>query len=377
MGGERSSTEGWAVFAVEDRALQLTWRGLRPGTTAVRLGDDVRDLTDAPPAGSLTFEGLEPDRELTAVVTGPDGEGRLTARTLSSPPGEELFRFATVSDIHIGIDHFDFFRRIQEDLADDEEPHPLRCTRAALRELAAWGAERVVVKGDLTEESFADQWTEVGDLLRTPTIPVDVMPGNHDYETAAGGVGVDIGTDLARLRLHRGVEHTDVPGARLVFVDTPVPGRHLGTLPPERIQAVADAVRDVPTAIVLLHHQLQTTWLPLYWPPGVPYRQTRDFLAALAGASDRVLVTSGHTHRHRRRDVGTTVVTEVGSPKDYPGTWAGYVVHEGGVRQVVRRVEAPECATWLERTRTAALGMWGRWSIGGLSDRCFSHAWPS
>jgi hypothetical protein len=43
-------------------------------------------------------------------------------------------------------------------------------------------------------------------------------------------------------------------------------------------------------------------------------------------------------------------VTEVGSPKDYPGTWAGYVVHEGGIRQVVRRVAAPEVIRWTEST---------------------------
>jgi hypothetical protein len=69
------------------------------------------------------------------------------------------------------------------------------------------------------------------------------------------------------------------------------------------------------------------------------------------------------------------VITEVGSPQHYPGTWAGYVVHEGGIRQVVRRVAAPDAIAWTEQTRRSVLGVWARWSPGRIQDRCFSIAW--
>ena len=90
-----------------------------------------------------------------------------------------------------------------------------------------------------------------------------------------------------------------------------------------------------------------------------------------------MFVTSGHTHRHRRRRHGTAVITEVGSPKDFPGTWAGYVVHEGGIRQVVRRIARPDVLRWTERSAAAAFGLWCRWSPGTLDDRCFAHTWPT
>ena len=61
----------------------------------------------------------------------------------------------------------------------------------------------------------------------------------------------------------------------------------------------------------------------------------------------------------------------------YGGTWAGYVVHEGGIRQVVRRVAAPAAIRWTEETKRALLGVWGRWSPGRLDDRCLSHTWPA
>jgi hypothetical protein len=70
------------------------------------------------------------------------------------------------------------------------------------------------------------------------------------------------------------------------------------------------------------------------------------------------------------------VVAEVGSPQDFPGTWTGYVVHEGGIRQVVRRVAAPEAMAWTESTKGCFAGLWGRWSPGTLPQRCFTHPWP-
>jgi len=55
--------------------------------------------------------------------------------------------------------------------------------------------------------------------------------------------------------------------------------------------------------------------------------------------------------------------------------WAGYAVHEGGLRQVVRRVAEPSCLAWSEPNRRSLLGLWGPWASGFLRWRCFSHTW--
>ncbi len=68
-------------------------------------------------------------------------------------------------------------------------------------------------------------------------------------------------------------------------------------------------------------------------------------------------------------------ITEVGSPKDYPGVWAGYAVHEGGIRQVVRRTADPQVIAWTEQCAGSLMGWWRYWSRGSLDSRCFSHAW--
>jgi hypothetical protein len=69
------------------------------------------------------------------------------------------------------------------------------------------------------------------------------------------------------------------------------------------------------------------------------------------------------------------VCTEVGSPKDFPGTWAGYIVHETGISQVVRRVAAPDVLAWTDYSGRAALGLWQLWSPGLRPHRCFHHEW--
>ncbi len=169
----------------------------------------------------------------------------------------------------------------------------------------------------------------------------------------------------------------DVEGLRIVAVDTTHPGRRPGRIAhaaDEVVQAAADA--GTPTFVVL-HHQLMTAPVPTYVPVGIPRAEAVPFLDALARANPASFVTSGHTHRHRRRDHGPVVLTEVGSPKDFPGTWAGYVVHEAGIRQVVRRVARPDLLAWTDQSARAALGAWGWWSPGRRSDRGFSHVWPT
>ena len=65
-----------------------------------------------------------------------------------------------------------------------------------------------------------------------------------------------------------------------------------------------------------------------------------------------VAYASGHTHRHRVRLVGGRIPSiEVGCVKDFPGTWAEYRVHDGGILQVVHRISTPATLAWSERCR--------------------------
>jgi hypothetical protein len=186
------------------------------------------------------------------------------------------------------------------------------------------------------------------------------------------------------------VAHHDLPGIRLVLAHSPLPSDHGGDLPPDRIERIAERCASAPPtpgrrdhaaagapgpAAVILHHPLTSRrWLSPY-PPGVPLDQSARLAAALAAANPATIVLAGHRHRNRRYRVGGVTVAELGSTKDYPGSWAGYAVYEGGIRQVTRRVADPDALAWTEATGRALCGLWARWSPGSLADRCWVAAW--
>ncbi len=346
------------VFAVEDTAAQVTWR-----TT-----------TDGGPAAAAV-DGLRAGVDNEVTVTAPGGQPeQVTVRTLVPPPGAELFRFATMNDLHFGERSFGFFRTMREPAS--REPYPTRCARAALAEALEWGAKAIVLKGDITNLARPSQWRIAAEVFGDCPVPVLAVRGNHDLVRT----GVNGRRELAAAGIRMAEEPTahDFPGIRIVLGQSAVPGHGHGRVEAGQRDRLAELCAAVTTGcFVAVHHQTQPLPVRLYHPPGIPGPQARALLDALGEANPAVVFASGHTHRHRRRTRGPVVVTEVGSPKDYPGTWGGYVVHEGGIRQVVRRIAAPDVIAWTEYTRRAVLGVWGLWSPGSLADRCWSHTWPT
>lgn len=399
------------VFAVEDRAVQLTWPCLPAPSVTLEVGPQKVEIDASEPAflrrvgrpprrlslpvslgwpvpdyaapgvggpGSVVIDELEPATAYDVLVSGEGLAARAVASftTLPSPPGRLLARFATVNDIHIGDRGFGGLHTIDDvaPLPEGWEPFPLRCARAAIEEATAWGAELLVVKGDMTRESEPVEFHETGRLLATSPIPVAAILGNHDVRGGVDGRAIlaEHGIDVPP-----GAWSLDLPGLRIVGGHTPIPTRHRGELTPtQRRELVRLAEEGGGPAFVAIHHQLQLTRWAHYYPPGVPQEESRRFLEELAIACPAAMVASGHTHRNRRHRFGPLTMVEVGSTKDYPGQWAGYAVHEGGIRQVVRRIAAPSVLGWTEPSALALGGVWGRWSVGTLDDRCFTICWP-
>jgi hypothetical protein len=379
----RRSPAIW-VFGVDEHAVQLTWRQLGTAALRLRVLDDGIDRVvevDAPgDAGAILVDGLPAGRLLRIEATSAalPGPCALAAGYLAPLPGEELCRIATASDLHLGIRGFGH-RGTITDPFDHPDPHAVRCARAAFDEAVAWGAQRIVVKGDLTNMGRPTEWRRYAALVDATPVPVDALPGNHDHGPSRLG-GHVLPRQAARafgLSIATPVTVRDLPGLRLVLADTSLAGHHGGTLA-EVGPAVLDAAAEADPAggvLVALHHQLQPHRLPEGWPPGIERTESRAFLDALGRAHPHALVTSGHTHRNRRWGRAGVVVTQVCSTKDYPGAWGGYVVHEGGIRQIVRRTQHPDAIGWTDHTRIAAFGLWEHAAPGRLDARCFNVPW--
>jgi predicted phosphodiesterase len=379
MTGATPPVSRLVVFAVEDTTAQLTWSSLGPGTARFRgAGPDVAVDVDGGP-GAVVLDKLEPatTHHVTVTVDGCPVGPPLRVRTLRPPPGAELCRVATVSDLHIGIRAFGFLATIVE-RPWPEVMHAERCARAAIAEAAAWGAGLLVVKGDVTQHGTRDQWADAGRILGAAPMPTVLIPGNHDRSpmrtvepwVAAADVG---------LHMTRGVESFDHEGLRVVLADSTRPDKHGGRTG-HLLDDLADALAPngsggPPGALLALHHQLQRTPWPEGWPPGVPPWQALPLLRTVLATRRATFITTGHTHRHRRHRHGPLTITQVGSTKDFPGVWAGYAVHEGGIRQVVRRVSAADVMGWTEQTRQAVAGAWPYIGAGRRADRCMSVTW--
>ena len=366
------------VFAVEPTAIQVDWSRLGPGPVRVRAADTTRDIVADGGPGAIVLDDLPAS---SAVTIRFDGEGmageavELVGHTLAHPPGAEIFRLGAITDLHIGVARFGKAGTLTE-RPRPAIPHPIRCAGAATDAAQAWGAELILAKGDLTESSRPHHWTAVADLFARAEVPMLISPGNHEAHRKNT---VDPVTEAARhglTVLRSSVEATDHPGIRIIRGDTAIPETDQG-----RIEHIADGIFDLAAStdqpvILAVHHHFERWRHPIHPPPGIPGPESRHFLDRLSAVQPRTLITSGHTHRHRMRAHGPLVLAETGSTKDYPGTWTGYVVHEGGIRQVVRRIDEPSCIRWTEWTARAAFGLWRHWSPGTLDERCFSHRWP-
>ncbi len=355
------------VFAVDERSAQLI---VRAPTETVTIDVAGQHLTAPTMVGVavVDVDGLEADTSYTALLSDAAGRslGELGFRTRASI-GPVLSRFATVSDVHLGAAAFGPAKSLQ-DIGD--EPQTLRCARAALDEAATWGAELLLVKGDLTDTGSEEEWDLAQKLFASSPLPFLFTPGNHDQwhtrelDPAAGAQLLGVPSDP--------VQHHDLAGVRLVLGDTSKPDKGTGDM--ARIErALLDAI-DVPTPVFIgLHHHIQRAPIPWFWPPGTTSTNANPVVDALAKANPSLFISSGHTHRNRRHRIGprgSVTFTEVSATADYPGVWAGYEVSATTIRQTVRRIASPSATSWTEVTRQAIKGVWPRWSQGVLDDRC-------
>jgi Icc protein len=361
------------VYAVEDTTVQLSWADLGPGAHRLSVGGRAVEHEGAG-AGTVVIDGLAPASTHAVAV---DGREAGTATTLAAPPGELVAKIATVSDCHIFEEGFGAFRKQVE--PDHLVHYSVRCLRAALSAAVAWGAELIVVKGDLTQRALPEELATATELLAACGLPVIAVPGNHEvkkdtdpWTPTLRAAGFAVGDRASG----DGIVVRDLPALRVVAADTTIHGHHAGTLAADVRSGILGAVADADRPVLLcVHHQLEPWRVRLHYPPGVSNREATGFLAELAAARPDVWITSGHTHRCRMRRHGSIVATEVGSTKDGAGCWAGYAVHEGGLRQVLRRVTGDATDPWLDRTRRALGGLWGFYAPGRLEDRCLSHTW--
>lgn len=311
------------------------------------------------------YEGLEPDTDY-------ERHG-IAFRTLPAP-GELLSRFATVNDVHFGETEAGLITGVETPVLRAPEgapPYPETMSAGAIAEMADIDPAAVLVKGDLTSEGTHEEYGRFlqfyGDAFGER---MHHIRGNHDAY-----LGQDfMPADPVRV---------DLPGARLLMINTTVPRRAGGGITAEQLWWLDDnaAGSEAPVMVFGHHHP---------WAPGSVSRPT-DYFGIDPDASERLVTLvanrpeivgyfCGHSHRNRVRHfaaTGSMPWAEVASVKDFPGSWAEYRVFEGGILQVHRRVSTPDALEWSDTCRGLYAGLidFPAYALGAMSDRCFA-VWP-
>ncbi len=187
-----------------------------------------------------------------------------------------MVRIVHISDLHFG--------RTRAELVQ-----PLLATIAALR------PELVVMSGDLTQRATADEFRDGMAMMRRITVPVLMVPGNHDmplYNLVARMLA-----PFGRWRRWVGELAPVCRGAGFLILgmNTADPFAHeRGRVRPAELTRVCDALRATGRdrlRVVVMHH-------PLAVPPGVdkePMRGAEGAAEALIAAGVD-LVLAGHLH---------------------------------------------------------------------------------
>jgi predicted phosphodiesterase len=307
------------------------------------------------------YDGLEPDHVY-------EFEG-FTFRTLPRPPGEHLCTFATVNDVHFGEVECGLIEGFETgpvfSVADGEEPYPETMNRGAIHEIEQLDPEVVIVKGDLTSRGTAEEYRlfreYYGEAFGDRLVAVR---GNHESFYGA--------TFAAEP-----VQRVDLPGVTLAVIDTSIDGHATGQVPAETLTWLRDLATEVDGPVLVFgHHHV---WNPearsrpdTYF--GINPDDSERLVEVFAAHPNLRGYFAGHTHRNRVRRFGLThdvPWVEVACVKDFPGGWAEYRVHEGGVLQIFHRISSPDALVWTEKTRHMFGGTYFDYAFGDLGDRCF------
>lgn len=357
--------------------------GERPGEVAfadvllVRLGDWVaRHAAVFYGEAAAELDGLaEAERaelSLPDRFPAPPPFERL-ATPEPEPPGEVLFRFAVLGDLHVGS-------ATGDDLA-----------AAAIADINASGAELVVQLGDITDHGEAAEFATACALLARLEVPCYTMLGNHDVfsvseERLAGRD--NFSTHFGRapdgiLVEHRGfrfavldsAEHGTSPFPPFdlltgTFMEGPGGAVVRGSLSAPQHDLLAEvAAPGAPPAFVFLHHPVQPYTA---FPPVLFGLRDADSgrLHAVADSGNVWGIFAGHTHRNARtRDFDGVPAHEVAIPRDFP---CGYALVDVGAHGYAYRFVQISDDGLLQEAYGRAGEIWRRYAAGAPAERAFT-----
>jgi len=153
----------------------------------------------------------------------------------------------------------------------------------------------VIATGDLTDCGLAEEYEVLRDLLEPLSMPVYLVPGNHDRRAE---LFAEFGPD-GYFRNDDGFLHYTVEGhdVRLIGLDTVVPGNGHGAMCPARLAWLEGRLGEQPDrpTLIFMHHPPFSTGLADM--DRINCRDGRPMAAVLSRFDSVERVACGHHHR--------------------------------------------------------------------------------
>jgi 3',5'-cyclic AMP phosphodiesterase CpdA len=217
------------------------------------------------------------------------------------------FVLAQITDMHLCIPGELAYGRINTDAA-------MKACIASLKALNR-KPDAIIATGDLVDLGQRSDYVYLRELLDTLSVPLYLMPGNHDDRDAM----VDVFSDHDYLQQMRRTGSqflqyaVDLGPFRLVALDTLVPRRSSGALCQERLDWLhARLSEDSKPTIVAMHHPPFDTGIEHMDRIGLDGGPALEAVLARHPHVERVIC--GHLHRTIIKRMAGTVVSVAPSP---------------------------------------------------------------
>ncbi len=405
------------LVTVTDTTALFTWETTTPSDAVVEYGPAGGPLNQHASSGGkpgrfhcCEVRGLRPGAEYDYVCrSGPARaaeNGTLPGRfrTLVPPPGEELFSFATMTDLHVGQQRVGRMslngKVVSEGVCWREPGVPFwqLAIGASIDGINARKPAFTVIKGDIVDGGGAEQCLTARRLLDRLAAPYHVVRGNHDplnpWLRAFGLSRAWYGFD------HKGVHFVVLDTEPLaaskdpaldrqldwladdlrkhrdawtfVFVHRPIPPKLTrsegGAISEELLYLGEGLLRDMfgSGAVGAMNKATGRT-------PNVNEDHARR-LARLLREHGRVAgVFAGHLHRNYvgrwPEETGNLPFVETASTKEYPCGYAITRVFTGGYMQNYYTPHDPRCLEWSAMTQDAFARLGWQSKAGSLAER--------
>lgn len=169
----------------------------------------------------------------------------------------------------------------------------------------------VVMTGDLVDFATPAEYQHLAELIRPLTMPVYLVPGNHDERDALRAAFPDHRYLPPQGFLQYAI---DAGPVRLVALDTLVPGKGSGELCADRLAWLDRTLAAAPQhpTVVMMHHPPFKTGIAYMDGDGLAQREAFAEVIARHPQVERII--AGHLHRPIQCRVGGTVASTCPSP---------------------------------------------------------------